>query len=141
VLFRLIVLFTVVPIVELALLLKIGAATEWWVPLLLVVLTGLVGAALARHQGRAVLRDIRRELEAGRLPADGLLNGLFVLLGGALLITPGVLTDATGLCCLLPPTRAVLRRWVRCWFSRQIRAGRFVVTVAPPPRDDDWLPG
>lgn len=138
---RLILLFTLVPLAELALLLKLGEATAWWFPVLLVAATGVLGAALARRQGRTVLRDIRGELHAGRMPADALLDGLYVLMGGALLITPGVLTDAVGLCCLLPPTRRRMKRWLKRWLRQQIEAGRFVVSPTLDIHDDDWLPG
>ena len=112
-LFRLLLLFTVVPIVELALLLKIADATNWRVPLAIVLLTGLVGAVLAKLQGLAVLRKLRELIEKGMLPAGPLLDGAFVLVGGALLITPGVLTDALGIAFLFPPTRSLFKRHLK----------------------------
>lgn len=141
--FYLLLLFVVTPIVELALLLRLGAATEWYWPVVLVIVTGIVGAALARREGTAVLRRIHDELERGAMPADGLVDGLFVLVGGALLITPGVLTDAVGFACLIPPSRRLLKAVLKRWFRRGLKRGRFVITThRPPPRDDDdWLPG
>lgn len=141
-LFKLLLLFTTVPILELIVLLKIGEQTEWWVPVAIVLATGLVGAWLARHQGLAVLREIRSELEQGRIPGSALLAGLFVLLGGALLVTPGVLTDIAGLCCLIPLTRRLMASTAKNWFHRQVEQGRFTVTHhRRPGDDDDWLPG
>ena len=138
----LMLVFTLVPILELVLLIRLGTATEWYWPVALVLVTGVAGAAMARRQGTAILRRVRSELERGLVPADGMVDGLFVLLGGALLITPGMLTDAVGFACLLPPTRRLLKGAAKRWFKRQINAGRSVVTPTPPPRnDDDWLPG
>jgi len=93
---RLLLLFIVVPIVELGLLLKLG---EWMgaLPTLgLIIATGALGAYLARRQGLGVLRRAQAETEAGRLPAGELLEGLLILVAGAVLMTPGVLTDAFG---------------------------------------------
>jgi len=122
VLVRLLLLFTVVPLVELALLLWIGAHTSWWFTLGLVVFTGVAGAWLARHEGVRCLRRFQQELAAGKLPADPLLDGLMILLAGALLVTPGVLTDTLGFALLLPP----LRRLVRERVKRRIQTRVFV---------------
>jgi UPF0716 protein FxsA len=130
VLVRLLFLFTVVPLVELALLLWIGAHTSWWFTLGLVVFTGVAGAWLARHQGLRCLRRFQQELAEGKLPADPLLDGLMILLAGALLVTPGVLTDALGFALLLPP----FRRLVRGRVKRRIEARAFV-SGAP-----GWVP-
>lgn len=122
-LLRLILLMTLVPLAELALLVQL---TILWDSLLLtigiVLATGLFGAALARHQGLKVWRRIRDSLSAGELPADSLLDGLFILLAAALLVTPGLLTDAFGFLLLIPPTRKVARRLAKRWFLRRIQA-------------------
>src|SRR5262245_58202754 len=89
-------LFTVVPFVELWLLLQLGGAVGAGPTLLFVIVTGMLGATLARNQGTAVLRRLQEDLAAGRLPADALLDGALVLVGAVLLIAPGVLTDVTG---------------------------------------------
>jgi len=130
VLARLLLLFCIVPLVELALLLWIGAQTSWWFTVGLVVFTGVVGACLARHEGLRCLRRFQKDLAAGKLPADPLLDGLMILLAGALLVTPGVLTDALGFALLLPPFRRLVRRYVK----RRIQARVFV--SAPP----GWTP-
>lgn len=106
----LILLFTAVPLLELALLLRVGRLIGVGPTLALVILTGVTGALLARGQGVATLRRIQADLAGGIMPGDRLLDGLFILAGGLLLLTPGLLTDALGFCALLPPGRALLKR-------------------------------
>ena len=105
---RLLLLFVLVPLLELALLIKVGQHVGVWPTVGLVVLTGVLGASLAKQQGLLTLRQIERELEFGRIPAAQLVDGLIILIGGALLLTPGFLTDTLGLCLLLPPTRRAI---------------------------------
>lgn len=110
---RLLLVFTIVPLVELGVLLWLGQHTSWWFTLALVVTTGAIGSWLARQEGLRCWRRFQRELASGQLPADPLLDGLMILVAGALLITPGVLTDALGFALLLPPFRRVVRRLVK----------------------------
>lgn len=107
--FRLLLLFTVVPVVELYLLIRIGSAIGAASTIALVILTGILGAYLARDQGFVVLMGIRRRLELGEFPADEMIDGLCILIAAIVLVTPGVVTDLLGFLLLLPPTRAVLR--------------------------------
>ena len=144
-LFRLLFLFTVVPIIELALLIRIGTLTEWWLPVMLVLVTGVLGAGLARWQGLSTLRRIQDELGEGRIPTGPLLDGLLILVGGALLITPGVITDLFGLSLLLPPTRVGVKKLVVAWFERRIRQGVMHVHMqgthaAPPDQEPEDEP-
>ena len=113
----LILLFTVIPIIELALLIKIGQIWGLKNTLALVILTGVFGAILLKVQGINVLRRITSELNQGKLPSDALFDGFFIFCGGLLLITPGVITDLLGLLMLFPITRKLLKYWV----SRKIR--------------------
>jgi len=124
---RLLLLFTVVPAIELYLLVRLGQATSAGMVIALVVATGVIGAALARQQGLSLLRRVQDEMAAGRLPAEGLLDGLLILVGGVLLITPGVVTDAVGFCLLIPLTRRAVKAVVRRWIKRQVEAGRLSV--------------
>jgi len=123
-LLRLVLLLTVVPVAELYLLVQL---TRWWDSLALtiglVVGTGVLGATLARLEGLRVVRSMQRDLAAGRLPADGILNGVLVLVAAALLLTPGLLTDALGFALLVPPSRAVIASLLRRWIRRHIAAG------------------
>lgn len=108
---RLILLFTLVPFVELALLIWIGRRIGPLPTFALVVATGVLGASLARHQGLATWARFRRALEQGRLPGTELVEGLLILIAGAVLLTPGVLTDLVGFLLLTPPARRFLVRW------------------------------
>ncbi|MFW6249770.1 MAG: FxsA family protein [Alkalispirochaetaceae bacterium] len=110
---RLLGLFTIVPLVELYLLIKIGQLIGALPTVLIVVGTGIAGASLARQQGARVWWEIQREMELGRFPADRLIDGLLLLVAGALLITPGVVTDVFGFLILIPFTRGPIRRWVQ----------------------------
>jgi UPF0716 protein FxsA len=112
VLLRLFLLFTLIPLAELILLVWIGAHTSWQFTLALIILPGLLGAAVARHQGLRCWRLAQQQLSRGELPTDALLDGLMILIAGVLLITPGVLTDSAGLLLLAPPIRQVVRRYV-----------------------------
>lgn len=127
---RLALLFVVVPILELVLLIQIGQVVGLMPTLALVVLTGLGGAVLARAEGLRVFFQFRRELAAGRLPGQALLDGISVLVGGAFLLTPGVLTDFVGLSLLFPVTRRWIQRRVRRRLERAIADGSIrVVTM------------
>src|SRR5687767_3989167 len=113
-------LFTLVPLIELAALIWIGGKTVWWLPIVLVLLTGIGGAALARRQGWQVGRRIRNDLNSNRLPAGALLDGFLILIAAILLITPGVITDVLGLALLLPPVRAGVKRALFSQLRRQV---------------------
>lgn len=128
---RLLLLFTTVPLVELALLLWIGARIGVLATVGLILLTGVLGAALARHQGLATWDRFQRALAAGRLPARELVEGLLILVAGAVLLTPGVLTDAAGFLLLVPP----VRRWIVRRAEVRLQA-RFLVAEPEggPPR-------
>jgi UPF0716 protein FxsA len=133
---RLLLLFTLVPAIELALLIEVGRRIGTLPTLGLILLTGVVGATLARYQGIAVLRRIQEELGDGRLPAGALLDGVIILIAAALLVTPGILTDAVGFALLIPTTRVGIRELMRRWFERALREGRANVVISfGPPRD------
>lgn len=112
-LLRLFLLFTVIPLVELYLLIRLGTYLGVLDTLAVVIATGIVGGLLARSQGLAVLNRIRMELDEGRIPAESLFDGVMILVAGILLITPGLLTDGLGLCLLIPWTRQVLKLWLQ----------------------------
>ena len=124
---RLLLLFIAVPAVELALLIELGRWIGTPGTLAIIVLTGAAGASLARRQGLRVLRELQEESAAGRLPAAPLMDGAIILLAGALLITPGILTDVFGFLCLVPATRALGRRAIQRWFERAVRQGGVVM--------------
>lgn len=117
-----------VPLAELYLLVLLGRHFGLGPTLAWLVLSGLLGALLARRQGQRVMTGWRASLARGEVPEEGLLGSALVLLGGALLIAPGILTDAVGLLLLLPPTRRLVARRLRRSLERQMRAGAVRVT-------------
>jgi len=124
---RLFLLFTVVPLVELYLLIAIGRMLGPVPTIGLVLLTGALGAWFARLEGARVIQRWQEAMARQELPKDGVIDGLLIFIGGLLLITPGVLTDIAGLLMVMPPTRRVIARMVRAWFARQIATGRVQV--------------
>lgn len=120
---RLLLVFTVIPVVELYVLLKIGALVGIGPTIVLILSTGVAGAYLARTQGFEVLRRIQSDLAEGTLPTGELLDGAMILVGGVLLLTPGFCTDLLGFSLLVPFTRSMLKRFARLWLQRQIESG------------------
>lgn len=107
---RLFLLFTLVPLVELWLLIQLGGVIGLLPTVALVAGTGFAGAWLVRREGRKALAGYQQAMLEGRVPEDGILGGLLILLGGVLLITPGVLTDLSGILLMIPPLRRRLAR-------------------------------
>jgi len=126
---RLALLFVIVPILELMLLVRLGQVVGLWPTLALVLFTGLTGAALARLEGMRVLFQFQRELASGRLPGQAVLDGISVLVGGAFLLTPGILTDVAGFLLLLPPSRRWIQGRVRRRLERGLREGTIKVVT------------
>ena len=151
---RLFLLFTLVPLVELFLLVQVTEATSLSTTLLFVVLTGVLGAYFARREGARVIREWQAATRSGRMPSEGILGGVLVLVGGVLLVAPGVLTDVVGLLLLIPPTRRAIAVLVRRWLQRRIADGSLHVSGfrmgrrgppgaphgGPAPRVDDGGP-
>lgn len=117
----LLLLFTVTPVVELTLLLRVHGAIGLGPTLALVLATGLGGAVLARWQGVRALGRVREALAAGRMPGRELFDGALILVAGTLLVTPGVLTDSLGLLLLLPPVRSLAARGLRRWAASRVQ--------------------
>jgi UPF0716 protein FxsA len=141
-LWKLILLLTLVPLAELLLLVKLTQLWQsFWLTVAIIVATGLLGAVLARREGLRVLAKIRERMRRGELPADSLLDGVLILIAAALLVTPGLMTDAAGFVLLVPPTRALVRGLVKRWIRARIAAGeaRFwqagwrPISDEPPP--------
>lgn len=99
------ILFLVVPLVELYFLVKVGESIGAWRTILLVVVTAVVGVAFLRQQGLSTLGRFQKSMMEGKTPAGEMLEGVFLLVGGAMLLLPGFFTDALGFLCLIPFTR------------------------------------
>jgi UPF0716 protein FxsA len=110
---RLLVLFTIVPIIEITLLVLLHDAVGFWWTFGTVCMTASLGTLLTRWQGTAALRRIKETLAKGQLPGEEILDGVLVLLAGATLITPGVLTDTVGLLLLIPAIRRPIRNYTK----------------------------
>lgn len=124
-----VLLFIGVPLAELALLIEVGRRVGIVATIAFVIVTGALGAALARHQGLGVLRDVRSQLSAGQVPASALVDGLIILIAAALLITPGILTDTVGFLCLVPAIRRGLKAVLWRRLQRAVREGGWRVSL------------
>ncbi|MBF2761567.1 MAG: FxsA family protein [Ectothiorhodospiraceae bacterium AqS1] len=122
----LIILMIGFPLIEIALLIEVGGSLGVFPTIALVVLTAVVGAMLVRAQGFATLRRARRSMDAGELPAIEMIESVFLLLAGALLLAPGFITDILGFLCLIPPLRQALT-------LRLIRSGKLSPRSKPTP--------
>jgi UPF0716 protein FxsA len=120
---RLFLLFAIVPVLELLVLIKIGSRIGALNTVGLVVLTALLGVMLVRLEGLRTLRQIQLTLSQGQIPAEELLDGVLICVGGILLLTPGVLTDLFALVLLIPYTRQQFKRWLRRRFDRMMASG------------------
>ncbi len=129
---RLLLLFTAVPLIELALLVEIGQRVGLAATVALVIATGVLGAWLARREGLRTLARLQQELQQGRMPAEPLLDGLMILVAGAVLLTPGLLTDLFGFSLLVPQARALMRRAVAKRLKQRFVPGDPKVIVIEP---------
>ncbi len=126
----LILLFTAVPIVELALLIKIGQFIGVGYTLGIVILTGITGAYLAKLQGLITLRRIQEDVNQGIMPADKLFDGVLILCSGILLLTPGLITDVIGFMGLIPFTRDLFKQWLKQKIKGMIAEGRVITLTS-----------
>jgi UPF0716 protein FxsA len=118
--FKIFLAFTLIPAVEIFLLIKIGSSIGALNTLLVIIITGFLGAYLARLQGMYTLSKIQSNLQQGIMPAEELIDALIILIAGIVLLTPGFLTDATGLLLLIPQVRFYFKRWLRKKFDHWI---------------------
>lgn len=122
----LILLFTLIPIIELALLIKVGQYIGVGYTIGIVVITGVAGAYLAKLQGLLTINRIQSDINQGLMPADNLFDGFLILCSGILLITPGLLTDLVGFLGLIPFTRNLFKLWLKQRIKDIIAKGKVV---------------
>ncbi|MDH3738292.1 MAG: FxsA family protein [Alphaproteobacteria bacterium] len=128
--------FIGVPLIEIALFIQVGGFIGLWPTIGIVIATALAGTALIRRQGLNTLQRAQAEMDAQRLPVRELFDGICLIFAGAMLLTPGFLTDTVGFILLIPPLRALLGRYV--WRALQNAKGvRFEMPGGQPYRDDD----
>ena len=120
---KLLLVFTIVPIIELYVLIEAGHQIGIGATIGMIILTGIAGAYLARTQGFNLINKIQTELNQGRLPAEELMDGAIILAGGLLLLTPGFCTDLFGFVLLTPMTRKIIKVWLKKWLDIKIQRG------------------
>jgi UPF0716 protein FxsA len=130
----LVLIFIVVPLVELYVIIQVGQAIGLLPTLALLLADALLGSILLRHQGRAAWIRFNRALAEGRLPHKEVFDGVLIILGGALLLTPGFLTDIVGLILLIPPTRALVRAFSARLVRRRLALGGAAWSFGNPRR-------
>jgi UPF0716 protein FxsA len=132
--------FIVVPLAEIAVLIEVGGWLGVGPTLALIVLTAVVGAWMVRHQGLAVLRRAQQQMQRGSMPIAEVFEGCCLVIAGALLMTPGFLTDSAGAVLLLPPVRGLLYRRVRRQLEEQVRSGAAQAPMTGSPHTRDKPP-
>ena len=120
---KLLIIFTIVPIVELYVLIEAGRQIGVGATVGMVILTGIAGAYLARSQGFNLINRIQTDLNQGRIPAEEMMDGAMILAGGLLLLTPGFCTDLFGFFLLTPVTRQFFKVWLKKWLDLKIQRG------------------
>lgn len=126
---KIVAAFIAVPLIELAILIKVGNAIGVWQTVWIVVATAVAGASLARWQGMSVLKSIRGDLSMGRMPSESLTDGLMILVGGVTLLTPGLLTDVAGFLFIIPQTRRLIKTLVRKRMEKRMN----IIDIRPEP--------
>jgi UPF0716 protein FxsA len=122
-LLKLFLLFTLVPLMEIYLLIKIGGQIGASSTILIVIFTGFLGAYLARMQGASTMNKVRLNMARGVAPTGELVDALLIFVAGVVLITPGFLTDLAGFTLLVPPARKVIKDWLRKKFDAAVQSG------------------
>lgn len=120
----LILAFTLIPAVELYLLLKAGSAIGAANTILVILVTGVAGASLAKSQGKSIIQDMQQSMSQGALPAQAILHGFLVFAGGLLLLTPGFLTDIFGFLMVLPGSRHLFVLKLKASLMKRILSGQ-----------------
>jgi UPF0716 protein FxsA len=118
--FKLLVIFIVVPVIELSLLIKVGSIIGTLNTVIIVLLTAVIGAYLVKLEGLSVMYRIQKNMMEGIFPAEELIDGMMILIAGVLLLTPGFITDTIGFLMVFPGSRNVIKRIARRYFDKRI---------------------
>lgn len=121
--FNLFLLFAVIPVIELAILIRVGSYIGTMNTVVIVILTAVVGAYLVKMEGIGVMSRIQKNMQEGIFPADELINGMMILVSGALLLTPGFFTDILGFLMVIPVTRNIIRIFVMQYIKKKMPPG------------------
>ena len=128
-LLKLFLAFTLIPFVEIYLLIKIGHYLGAFNTVIVVIVTGLLGASLARHEGMRTMMRVRESVNRGELPAEEILDAVLIFIAGIVLLTPGFITDLAGIAILIPNARTWLKRWLRRKFDQWISENRANIII------------
>ncbi len=128
----LLLLFTVIPALEIFLFIEVGGQIGAFNTFMIVIVTGVVGAALAKGQGIQILQRIQSDLNTGKLPADQIFHGLLVFGGGLLLLTPGFITDILGICMVFPGTRHIILIFAKDIIMKGVKSGNVHIFTGKP---------
>jgi UPF0716 protein FxsA len=131
--FLFLLIFIVVPIIEIVLLIQVGQMIGWLATILIVILTAFIGTSLLRYQGFGVMARASETLSAGKMPMEPVIEGMCLLVAGAFLLTPGLLTDTVGFLLLVPVLRIGLAQWI---LQRILASGAINVSVFRSSTDD-----
>ncbi len=126
---KLLLIFIGVPLLELVLLLKIGQIIGIGYTIVMIVVTGFLGVSLAKQQGFMVIKQLQSSLSYGQMPGDAMLDGIFILVGGLVLLTPGFITDMFGFLCLLPSSRRFLKDYVKNLLRHYLATGQVRIII------------
>lgn len=121
---KLFLAFALIPVIEIAILIKAGSVIGVVNTIVIVLLTAFVGAYLARMEGLETMNRLRMSMNEGRMPAEELMDAFIIFAAGAVLLTPGFLTDIFGLLLLFPPSRNAFKRWLRVKFDQWTKSGK-----------------
>ncbi len=127
--FRILAIFIIIPILELFILLRLGELVGVFYTILIILLTGVIGVWLAKKQGFIVLSQFRNSMNSGFLPGDSIVDGILILLGAAVLLTPGLITDFIGFLLLIPFTRIFIREFLKKRLKFYLENGYFKIII------------
>jgi len=126
---KLLLIFIGIPLLELVLLLQIGQLIGVGYTVLMIIITGFLGVLLAKHQGFLVIRELQNTLAYGQMPGEAILDGIFVLVGGVALLTPGFITDIFGFLCLLPGSRKIFKAYIKKLLRYYLATGQVRIII------------
>jgi UPF0716 protein FxsA len=122
-------LIIVVPAFEIGILIYSGNVLGIPPTIALILITGVIGAWLAKREGLETIRLAQVQIQNGQLPGEAIMDGICILVGGTLLLTPGFITDTVGFLLLIPATRAIVKKWLRKFIQNKINNGQFIYTI------------
>jgi UPF0716 protein FxsA len=127
--FKLFLLFTVIPVAELAILIKVGSVIGTFNTIAIVIMTAVVGAYMVKMEGLGIIYRIQQNMEEGIFPAEELISGVMILVAGALLLTPGFLTDVIGFLLVVPASRNIIKRVIKQYLKKRMDVEGFEDTT------------